>query len=146
MSTKKGKTEKAYVGMGCFWGPQAFFDDVPGVVATRVGYAGGTKQSPAYHDLGDHTETLEIEFDPKEITYQDLLGRFWQRHDPSLVEKPQYQSALFTSNAEQSTAAKKSLEAEKPNHQREITTRIEPLKDFTEAEAYHQKYYQKNRF
>lgn len=144
--SKQGRNQKAYFGMGCFWGPQAYFDDVPGVVATRVGYAGGTTVNPTYHDLGDHTETLEVTFDPKETSYEELLKRFWLKHDPSLPEKPQYQSALFTVSPAQVATAKASLEAEKPSQPREITTRIEPLQKFTEAEEYHQKYYAKNRF
>lgn len=139
------KTEKAYFGMGCFWGPQAFFDELPGVVSTRVGYAGGTTKDPTYQTIGDHTETTEVTFDPAKISYGDLLQRFWQKHDPYLPEKPQYQSAIFTVDAAQATAARKSLDDAAESSGRKPTTRIEPLPSFTEAEEYHQKYYEKNR-
>ncbi|MFB6190699.1 MAG: peptide-methionine (S)-S-oxide reductase, partial [Candidatus Nanohaloarchaea archaeon] len=73
--------EKAAFGMGCFWGPDALFGSLEGVVRTRVGYAGGEKKDPTYKDLGNHTETVLVEYDPERIGYEDLLDVFWENHD-----------------------------------------------------------------
>lgn len=139
------KTEPAVFGMGCFWGPQAYFDTIDGVVGTRVGYAGGSTKNPTYHDLGDHTESIEITFDPAKISYSDLLERFWADHDPTYENPPQYQSAIFTQGAAQERDARMSLDDARERNSRALQTRIEPLKKFYEAEDYHQKYYAKCR-
>lgn len=139
------KTETAVFGMGCFWGPQAYFDTLDGVVSTRVGYTGGSKADPTYRDLGDHTEVIEVTFDPAKLSYADLLERFWAEHDPTFDNPPQYQSAIFTQGSAQERAARKSLDDARERSRRAIRTRVEPLERFNEAEEYHQKYYAKSR-
>lgn len=139
------KTENAVFGMGCFWAPQAAFDQLNGVVSTRVGYAGGTKENPTYHDMGDHTEVIEVTFDPAKISYADLLKKFWADHDPTYDNPPQYQSAIFYTNAAQEEIARKSLGDARERSDRAVQTRLEPLGEFYEAEEYHQKYYQRAR-
>ena len=131
-----GRLKKAYFGMGCFWGVEALFGGADGVVLTRVGYAGGTKDNPTYHGLGDHTETVEVTYDPAELTYTQLLDVFWSSHNPG--EKPysrQYINAVFYATEDQ----KKMAEASKPDG--EVNTAVLPLKSFTPAEDYHQKYH-----
>lgn len=75
--------KKATFAMGCFWGPDAYFGATKGVLRTRVGFTGGSKDGPAYKSLGDHTEAIEIDFDPSEISYESLLQLFWTNHDPT---------------------------------------------------------------
>lgn len=139
------KTEKAVFGMGCFWAPQAYFDRVDGVLSTRVGYAGGTTENPSYHDMGDYTEVVEVTFDPAKVGYGDLLERFWAEHDPTYDNPPQYQSAIFYLNAAQEKTARQTLADARERSARAVQTRLEPLKEFHEAEDYHQKYYEKSR-
>jgi peptide-methionine (S)-S-oxide reductase len=113
------------------------------VIRTRVGYAGGVKKNPTYHDLGDHSESFQIDYDPEKITYEQLLDLFWSHHNPCAKSwSVQYRSAIFYSDDEQKKAALES----KAKHAKlgEITTAIEPLKEFTPAEDYHQKYMLRN--
>ncbi len=131
--------EKAAFGMGCFWGPEALFGSVDGVARTKVGYAGGEKEDPTYRSLGDHTETVMIGYDPERINYTDLLEMFWENHDATRKRKPQYQSKIFYTSAEQKALAKESLE----NHP-DARTQVEALKPFYVAEDYHQKYRLRN--
>lgn len=133
-------TETATLALGCFWSPDAKFGAVPGVVRTRVGYTGGQKENPTYHNLGDHTETVEIDYDPTQISYEELLDIFWQSHNPIMPSwKRQYMSAIFYHNDDQKRLAEKTRdrEAEKKG---EIHTEIAPLSPFYLAEDYHQKY------
>ena len=132
-------TNKAIFAMGCFWGPQAFFDKLPGVTATRVGYTGGTKRDPTYTELGDHTEAIEVTFDPKKISYEQLLDHFWKQHDSTVPQKIQYRSAIFPLDETQRDSAESSLR----NQPGQIQTAIDPAKVFSEAEDYHQKYFRK---
>lgn len=90
-------TETATFGVGCFWGPDAQFGALDGVVRTRVGYAGGTKIDPTYHSLGDHTEVFQLDFDPDVVSYTDLLDHVFRSHDPrSQTRKTQYQNIVLT--------------------------------------------------
>jgi methionine-S-sulfoxide reductase len=133
-------TETATLALGCFWSPDAKFGAIPGVVRTRVGYTGGQQENPTYHNLGDHTETVEIDYDPTQISYAELLDIFWQSHNPVMPSwKRQYMSAIFYHNDEQKRLAEKTRdrEAEKKG---EIHTEIAPLSQFYLAEDYHQKY------
>jgi peptide-methionine (S)-S-oxide reductase len=112
------------------------------VVRTRVGYAGGTFEDPTYTNLGDHTETLQIDFDPKVITYEELLEIFWDSHDPSVpAYSSQYQSMILTHNDEQLRLALQSRDQRQAESERSILTVIKPLEQFYLAEDYHQKYY-----
>ncbi len=131
--------------MGCFWGPDEYFTKLPGVIDVRVGYAGGTKDQPTYHDLGDHTETVEIDFDPTVVTYEELLDHFWEQHDATLQFKNQYQSMILTNDPEQASVAAASMEANQAQATGDIVTIIKPAEHFWLAEDYHQKYLAKNR-
>ena len=135
--------EKAIFALGCFWEPDDYFSRLKGVVKTRVGYTGGTTPNPTYQRLGDHTESVEITFNPAEISYKELLEHFWKQHDPIIQHKRQYMSAIFTNGKEQMEQAKKSLEEQQKKTKRLKVTQIIPVSTFYEAEEYHQKYFQK---
>jgi len=109
------------------------------VIRTRVGYAGGTKKNPTYHDLGDHTESFQIDYDPEKITYEQLLDIFWNSHSPCQKSwSVQYRAAIFYADDEQKKAALASKA--KRASLGDVKTAIEPLGEFTLAEDYHQKY------
>lgn len=139
------RIETATFGLGCFWSPDAQFGSIPGVVRTRVGYAGGRKDDPTYHDLGDHTETVEIDYDPQVLSYTDLLDLFWSAHKPLRPSfKRQYMSLILYRSDEQKQQAEdtKAREVQKYG---EIHTEISPLSRFYLAEDYHQKYRLRHR-
>ena len=95
-------TDRAVFAMGCFWRPDSLFGGLEGVVSTKVGYAGGTKEMPTYYDMGDHIESVEVVFDPAIIGYADLLDFFWREHDPRYSSATrQYASAIFPADREQ---------------------------------------------
>lgn len=139
------KTDIARFGMGCFWHPDDYFSKLDGVIKTRVGYAGGNSKNPTYEDLNGHTETIEIEFDPDKISYQELLEKFWQQHDPTQEQKTQYRSVIFAMDESQQKAAQDSKRSIEQELGKPVTTAIEPAGPFYQAEAYHQKYYDKLR-
>ncbi|UCG79527.1 MAG: peptide-methionine (S)-S-oxide reductase [Nitrospirota bacterium] len=114
---------------------------MPGVIRTRVGYTGGTRPNPTYNTLGDHTEAIQIDFDPSVLTYKELLETFWSAHDPTSgsVSK-QYKAAVFYHDEEQLKQAKDSLKKEASKRSGEIRTEIIEFKGFTVAEDYHQKF------
>jgi peptide-methionine (S)-S-oxide reductase len=132
--------------MGCFWSPDALFGSLPGVVRTRVGYAGGTALQPDYRDMGDHSETIEFDFDADLVSYDRLLETFWGHHNPVNVngyKDRQYQSLLLYRDSEQGEAfhrVKRRLETEKGGP---LETEINPYRAFHLAEPRHQKYYLK---
>ncbi len=137
--------ETATFGMGCFWGPDARFGSLPGVLRTRVGYAGGTTVNPVYRQMGDHTETVQIDFDPAVLSYEEVLRHFWDNHYPNRDEYKgrQYISLLrFHSTQQQSTIARIKEEMENKLGEK-IDTDIAPYDHFTLAEERHQKYYLK---
>ncbi|MHB9133849.1 MAG: peptide-methionine (S)-S-oxide reductase MsrA [Armatimonadota bacterium] len=142
-------TEKATFGAGCFWGVEDAFRHRPGVVETTVGYAGGTYHNPTYPDVcaghTGHTEVVQVEYDPTQVTYAQLLDIFWQEHDPTRHSKTQYRSVIFTHTpAQQSTAeAAKAHLAQSGKYKTPIQTEILPLTTFYPAEEYHQHYYEK---
>lgn len=136
--------ETATFSLGCFWGPDAKFGAIPGVVRTRVGYAGGDKKDPTYHALGDHTETVQIDYDPESITYQDLLEVFWGSHDPTRSRTRQYISIVFYHDEEQRRLAENSRDNLEKQIEDDIVTEIIPYKEFYLAEDYHQKYNLRN--
>jgi peptide-methionine (S)-S-oxide reductase len=138
---------------GCFWGSEDTFRHVAGVVATAVGYSGGHTSNPTYpevcaHDTG-HAETVLVEFDPKKVTYSQLLRVFWDSHDPTTPNRQgpdigdQYRSAIFTFGAEEDAAARASMAAEQAQYKSKITTEIEAARPFWKAEDYHQQYDEK---
>ncbi len=111
------------------------------MIRTRVGYTGGSTQSPTYHDLGDHSETVQLDYDPKVITYEELLGVFFSSHDASRRgASRQYMSAVFFHDAEQERAALAAIEEETERLGKAIQTQVLPASSFYLAEDYHQKY------
>ena len=116
-----------------------------GVVKTRVGYAGGKKESPTYRRIGDHMETIQIDYDPEVVSYQRLLEVFFGSHDPTWPSPiRQYASAIFTHDDEQARVAKEAFEKADNKSRRSVTTELLPYSGFTRAEDYHQKYYLRN--
>jgi peptide-methionine (S)-S-oxide reductase len=149
------KTEKATFGAGCFWGVEETFRKLNGVVSTAVGYAGGTKDNPSYEDVctdeTGHAEVVEMEFDPSQINYNQLLDVFWANHNPTTLNRQgpdvgkQYRSVIYYRSPEQKAAAESSKdELEKSKRfNRPIVTQIEPAPRFWRAEEYHQRYLEK---
>ncbi len=147
--------EKATFGAGCFWGVEAAFRRVDGVVSTQVGYSGGRTADPTYEQVCSgrtgHAEAVEVTYDPARVSYDELLRVFWENHDPTTPNRQgpdvgeQYRSAVFFHSPEQEAAAKASvasLEAAK-RFRRPIVTQIVPAGPFYRAEEYHQQYLEK---
>ena len=149
------QAHKATFGAGCFWGVEEAFRILEGVSSTAVGYAGGTKNNPAYEDVctdkTGHAEVVEVEFDPSRISYDQLLNLFWSNHNPTTLNRQgpdvgtQYRSVIFYHSPEQQAAARASKEAlqNSGRFNRPIVTQIEPAPKFWRAEDYHQRYLQK---
>lgn len=147
--------EKATFGAGCFWGVEAAFRQIPGVVATAAGYEGGTTDSPSYRDVCSHTtghaEVVEVDYDPARVSYDDLLAVFWDEHDPTQLNRQgpdigdQYRSVIFYHTPEQQAAATASRDrlAQSGKYRKPIVTVIEPAATFFRAEDYHQQYLEK---
>ncbi|GIY23569.1 hypothetical protein CEXT_339881 [Caerostris extrusa] len=126
--------EKAYFALACFWKPDAQFGCQPGVLQTRVGYCGGTGSAPIYPKVNDHTEAVEVTFDSSVISYEDLLSLFWQFHDPCSCSKRQYMSAIFYTSDRQKQMAQDSKKRHEIELGKSVTTQIQPLNVFHEAE------------
>jgi peptide-methionine (S)-S-oxide reductase len=147
--------KKATFAAGCFWGIEAAFRRVEGVAETQVGYTGGTKENPTYHEVcanrTGHAEAVEVTYDPAKVSYQDLLDVFWGIHDPTQLNRQgpdygsQYRSAIFFHDAEQESLARDSRDAlaASGKFNRPIVTEIVPTSKFYRAEEYHQQYYEK---
>ena len=147
--------EKATFAAGCFWGVEAAFRQVKGVAGTRVGYIGGTVQSPTYRDVctgaTGHAEAVEVQFDPHQVSYEQLLGVFWANHNPTTLNRQgpdvgtQYRSAIFYHSPAQRDAALVSKEqlTASGKYQYPIVTQIAPAGEFYQAEDYHQQYLEK---
>ncbi|HEX8762562.1 MAG TPA: peptide-methionine (S)-S-oxide reductase MsrA [Candidatus Saccharimonadales bacterium] len=144
------KMQKAVFAAGCFWGVQYYFDQVPGVTKTTVGYTGGHTENPTYdevcaHNTG-HAEAVVIEYDPEKISYETLLKQFFHMHDPTQLNRQgpdvgdNYRSAIFYFDDEQRKAAEAVRTATQKNAKKKIVTQITPAGVFYEAEAYHQKF------
>lgn len=162
-AAEKAKTEKpatkletANFAAGCFWGSEEFFRKVPGVKETSVGYEGGKTKNPSYEQVSEgdtgHAETVEVKFDPTQVTYEQLLDRFFKMHDPTTLNRQgndkgtQYRSAIFTNSPEQKQQAEKfKAKVEKSKAWKgPITTEIKDGGPYYKAEDYHQKYLVKN--
>ncbi|MCI4433441.1 MAG: peptide-methionine (S)-S-oxide reductase MsrA [Nitrosopumilus sp.] len=147
---------KATFGAGCFWHVEDLFRKTRGVKSTQVGYIGGKLANPTYDevctDKTGHAEAVQVEYDPSEISYDELLQVFWNNHDPTSLNRQgpdigiQYRSAIFFYNDEQKEIAQKSKDdLEKSGKlQKSIATEIVPAPQFYKAEEYHQKYFQKH--
>lgn len=134
------ETETATFGLGCFWGPDASFGALDGVVRTRVGYAGGTEPEPSYELIGDHTEVVQVEYDPARLSFAELLDYAFEAHDPySQPAKRQYQHVVFTSTEEQHDRLRSYIADGDLDGDR-LVTRLERLSTFYVAEPYHQKF------
>jgi methionine-S-sulfoxide reductase len=148
------KTETAILAAGCFWGVQYYFDQVPGVVETKVGYIGGHTENPTYeqvctHETG-HAEATKIVYDPQKITYKTLLKQFFRMHNPTQLNRQgpdvgdSYRSAVFYLNDQQKNEAKALIdELNKNEFSGKIVTNLEKAATFWPAEDYHQKFTQK---
>jgi peptide-methionine (S)-S-oxide reductase len=146
---------KATFGAGCFWGVEAAFRKIPGVIATAVGYSGGHVENPSYRqvcsDSTGHVEVVEVEYDAAKVSFEQLLAVFWENHDPTQVNRQgpdigsQYRSVIFYHDEAQKTAAEASKAALNASgrYRRPIATAIEPAATFWRAEEYHQQYLEK---
>jgi peptide-methionine (S)-S-oxide reductase len=147
--------ETATFGAGCFWGVEASFAQIPGVIETAVGYEGGTMDHPTYKDVctdqTGHAEVVELTFDPAKVSYEQLLEAFFSLHDPTQLNRQgpdwgtQYRSAIFFHSSEQETAAKRMIEklTKEKRFSKPIVTQVVPAGTFWRAEEYHQKYLEK---
>lgn len=148
--------QKATFGAGCFWGVEGEFRQLAsGIVATAVGYEGGTMKNPTYRDVctdrTGHAEVVEVEYDPEKITYEDLLKVFWENHDPTTLNRQgpdvgkQYRSVIFYHTPEQQAAALASKERleKSGRYRRPLVTEVVPATTFYPAEDYHQQYLEK---
>lgn len=147
---------KASFAAGCFWGVEAAFRQVEGVLDTAVGYSGGRLENPNYEDVCSgrtgHAETVQVEYDSSRVSYEQLLDIFWENHDPTTLNRQgpdvgeQYRSAIFFHTPEQeaaATASKAKLE-NSGKYKRPIVTQIQPASKFYRAEEYHQRYLEKH--
>ena len=133
-------TETATFALGCFWGPDAQFGALDGVIRTRVGYAGGTTVDPTYHDLDDHTEAIQVDYAPETRSFAELLALVFQSHDPQQqTRKTQYQNIVFIDSPDQQRVLTDYLDTTEYTADG-IATRIEQHPQFHPAEDYHQKY------
>jgi peptide-methionine (S)-S-oxide reductase len=147
--------EQATFGAGCFWGVEADFRQIPGVKATRVGYEGGSTESPTYQDVCSHTtghaEVVQVDYDPERVSYDQLLTVFWENHDPTQLNRQgpdvgdQYRTVIFYHTPAQQAAAQASKEAlaQSGKFRKPIVTQVVPAETFYQAEDYHQQYLEK---
>ena len=148
---------KATFAAGCFWHVEELFSKVKGVTSTAVGYTGGHMDKPRYEDVctdqTGHAEAVQVEYDPNQVSYEELLKIFWENHDPTSLNRQgpdigtQYRSAIFFHDSEQEKTATESKEKlqNSDKFNREIVTQIIPAKEFYRAEEYHQRYFEKNK-
>jgi peptide-methionine (S)-S-oxide reductase len=154
MNNATNQTETATLGGGCFWCTEAIFQMLPGVKSVASGYAGGIKENPTYKEVCSgntgHAEVIQIEYDPKLVSYEKILDTFWDAHDPTTLNRQgadagtQYRSIILYNNEAQKSAAEKSKAEAQKRFVKEIVTEIVPLKQFYKAEDYHQDYYRSN--
>ena len=151
------KKEIATLAGGCFWCTEAIFKRLKGIISVTPGYAGGTVANPTYEEVctgkTGHAESIQIEFDPKNIPYEKILEVFWHTHDPTTINQqgndfgPQYRSVVFYHDEKQKEIAlkfKEQIEKEKI-YERPIVTEIIPFTNFYKAENYHRDYYERNK-
>ena len=146
--------QRAIFAAGCFWGVEAAFREIEGVVATRVGYTGGAITDPTYEqvcsDTTGHAEAVQVWFDPNVVSYGELLDTFWAIHDPTSRDRQgwdfgsQYRSAIFFHDADQKRTAIASRDERQSSVARPIVTEISPASPFYDAEDYHQRYFEKH--
>jgi methionine-S-sulfoxide reductase len=144
--------QRATFAAGCFWGVEATFREIEGVVRTSVGYTGGSAPDPSYEQVCSgttgHAEAVDVWFDPGVVSYTDLLNAFWSMHDPTTRDRQgwdfgsQYRSAVFVHDSEQQRLAIASRDEHQPAFARPIVTEIVPASTFYDAEDYHQRYFE----
>jgi peptide-methionine (S)-S-oxide reductase len=146
---------RATFAAGCFWGVEDAFRQIKGVTSTAVGYIGGQTKNPTYKQVCSegtgHAEAVEVEFDPNQVTYRELLAAFFQSHDPTQLNRQgpdygsQYRSAIFFHDADQEVAAGEAIAALDKSgvFKRPVVTEIVPAPEFYRAEDYHQQYFEK---
>lgn len=152
--SKTNATELATFGAGCFWCVEAVFERLDGVKSVTSGYTGGKTASPTYEEVcsgaSGHAEVIQIEFDPKKISFAQLLDTFWEAHDPTTLNRQgadvgtQYRSAIFYHSEAQKVTAEKSRRAAQAQLPTPIVTEISPMTKFHKAEGYHQDYFRNN--
>lgn len=147
--------ERATFGAGCFWGVESAFRRVSGVTDVACGYAGGSTQNPSYEEVctgtSGHAEVVEVEFDPEQVSFDQLLDEFWNLHDPTTPNRQgpdvgsQYRTAIYCQDEEQEAAARESKAALEASGRvgGPVVTEIAPAGDFWPAEDYHQQYFEK---
>ena len=151
---KENTMEKAIFAGGCFWGVEALFQELDGVVDTTVGYTGGHAKNPTYREVctgrTGHAEAVEIVYDPGKVSFAELCAYFWRLHDPTTVNRQgpdvgdQYRSAIFFLSPAQKTAAESARVEAQKNWKKPIVTEIVSATTFHPAEDYHQDYFKKN--
>ena len=142
--------KKATFGAGCFWGVEAAFREVEGVVKTEVGFEGGTLENPTYKDVCSHAtghaEVVEVTYDPEQLSYEQLLEVFWRKHNPTRQGRysgDQYRSVIFFHEPEQQEIALRSKAQEQAQYAQPIATQVEPAQTFYRADDHHQQYLEK---
>lgn len=146
--------ETATFAAGCFWGVEAAFRQVPGVIDAISGYTGGKTANPIYDevcsDRTGHAEAVQVTYDPQRTSYEDLLHTFWEIHDPTTLNRQgpdrgsQYRSAIFVHGEGQRELAERSRLAEQQDHAQPIVTEIVDAPEFFRAEEYHQRYFERH--
>ena len=145
--------EIAVLALGCFWGPEIKFSKLDGIIRTEVGYCGGNKPETTYKEVctgtTNHAEVVKLEFDPKIISYEEILNYFFKIHDPTTLNSQgpdfgtQYRSEVFYLNNNQKKIAEKIIEKENQKLSGKVVTKLSILKNYCAAEEYHQKYLEK---
>jgi len=148
--------EIAVLALGCFWGPEKKFGELEGIVETEVGYCGGKMSNATYKEVctgqTEHAEVVKLTFDPKKISYEQILDYFFEFHDPTTLNRQgpdigtQYRSEIFFNNDEQKKISLNKIEKFNDKFDSKITTKVSEIKNYSKAEEYHQKYLEKNRF
>ena len=145
--------EIAVLALGCFWGPEKKYGQLEGVYRTEVGYCGGNSQNTNYREVctgtTNHAEAVKLEFDPKVISYEEIVKKFFEFHDPTTLNSQgpdfgtQYRSEIFYLNDEQKKIAQKVINEENTSLSGRVVTKLSELKNYCAAEEYHQKYPEK---
>ncbi len=145
--------EIAVLALGCFWGPEKKYGQLDGIYRTEVGYCGGNSPNTNYREVctgtTNHAEAVKLEFDPKVITYEQIIKRFFEFHDPTTLDSQgpdfgtQYRSEIFYLNEEQKNIAQKVIDEENIKLSGKVVTKLSELKNYCTAEEYHQKYLEK---
>ena len=145
--------EIAVLALGCFWGPEKKYGQLDGIYRTEVGYCGGNSPNTNYREVctgtTNHAEAVKLEFDPKVITYEEIIKKFFEFHDPTTLNSQgpdfgtQYRSEIFYLNEEQKNIAQKVIDEENLKLSGKVVTKLSELKNYCTAEEYHQKYLEK---